>query len=87
MQCSVQSGCRAVFKELCRLTSLMCADIAFPTFEEAGGTNDTYMHVPDPTAVDPESGDSQRLCAPPFCFHRFMHPTKLRAESKHRFIA
>lgn len=42
------------------------AEEAFTVFDAATpGATDTYAHVPDPTAVDPDSGDEQFLYALP----------------------
>lgn len=41
--------------------------------ESAPGATDTFMHVPDPTAVDPESGAQQFLCVPPTNYALVIH--------------
>lgn len=41
----------------------------FVVFDEtAPGATDTFAHVPDPTAVDPESGAEQFLYGPHLSF-------------------
>ena len=40
------------------------AEIAFLKAEQVnGGSMETYQHVPDPTAEDPEAEGDQLLCA------------------------
>lgn len=43
----------------------MPTEIAFLRADQVnGGGTETYQHVPDPTAEDPEAGGDQLLCGP-----------------------